>query len=95
MRPIGLRSGNAALPRTDEPLDQMVARGIDRGKYDATLPIRQELTTVLEFLEPFEGDGGAELFAELPRLHADTIISEINGLGRIVDDIPVKCQLQT
>jgi hypothetical protein len=84
-----------ALPRTDEPLEQMVARGIDRGKYDATLPIRQELTTVLEFLEPFEGDGGAELFAELPRLHATTIISEINALGRIVADIPVKCQLQT
>jgi hypothetical protein len=83
------------LPETDEPLHQIAARGIERGKYDATLPIRQELTTVRDFLEPFEQKGGAEVFAELPRLHVISIVSEIEGLKRIVDSIPVNCQLQT
>ena len=83
------------LPDTDEPLQQITARGIERGKYDATLPIRQELTTVRDFLEPFEQEGTAEFFAELPRLHVTVLITEIEGLRRIVDSIPVNCQLQT
>jgi hypothetical protein len=83
-----------ALPGTDESLQQMAARGIDRGKYDRTLLIREELTKVLDFLEPFVGDAGAEVFARMPRPLMDLLISDIAKLKEIVDSILVKCRRQ-
>jgi hypothetical protein len=84
-----------SLPGTDEPLQQFDARGLDRGKYDATLPIRENLSTILDFLEPFEENEGAAQLAELPALHVNSLVKEIEGLQTIVDEIPVKCQKQT
>jgi hypothetical protein len=89
-----LCSAIRSLPETDEPLQNFAARGLDRGRYDATLPIREELARVLGFLEPFEQDCGAERLTELPRLHVSVLLSHLAALQRITEDIQTKCQIQ-
>jgi len=42
------------LPHTEASLQEMLDRGIERGKYDMTLLIRGKLTEILRFLEAFE-----------------------------------------
>ncbi len=83
------------LPHTDAPLQQLLERGIDRGKYDDTLPIREKLNEVLLFLEPFDQENGVERLVELPRLLTDSLIRDIESLKTIADEIPRKCQTQT
>ena len=83
-----------SLPETDELLQNFTARGLDRGRYDATIPIRDELAQVLGFLEPFEQDCGAEHLAELPRLHVSVLLSHLAALQRITDEIQTKCKIQ-
>lgn len=89
-----LCSAIRSLPRADGPLNEFTARGLDRGRYDATFPIREELAKVLDFLEPFEQEKGAEHLSELPRLHGSVILSQIERVQRITQEITVKCQVQ-
>ena len=81
-----------SLPATDAPLQEFTEAGLDRGRYDRTLPIREELEKVLGFLEPFEQSGGE--LAELPRLHVSALLSTVAGLQRLTREIRVKCQIQ-
>ena len=83
------------LPPTDATLKQMVDRGIERGKYDAALPIRERLAEVLRFLEPFERGHGLDKLADIPGPLVHSLAGEMESLKRIADEIPVKCQPQT
>ena len=89
----GLCDEIRSLPATDAPLQEFKDAGLDRGRYDRTLPIREELEKVLGFLEPFEQSGG-ELLGELPRLHVSALFSTIAALQRLTEEIRVKCQIQ-
>jgi pimeloyl-ACP methyl ester carboxylesterase len=82
------------LPATDTPLRQLNDLGIDRGKYDATLPIREKLAEVLGFLERFERID-SDRFPNLPESLVVSLEREIGQLRHIADDIPNKCKRQT
>lgn len=43
----------------------MQANGIDRGKYDATLPIRRNLQKVVDFLRIFGDEPSATVFENM------------------------------
>jgi L,D-transpeptidase-like protein len=79
------------LPATDSSLVEM----FERGKYDATLPIRVELGKVLNFLEPFPRGKGIETFSTMPQALSNSLAMELQALIQIAEEIPIKCQLQT
>ena len=83
------------LPDTDAPLQHMYARGIERGKYDATLPIRERLVALLDFLVPFDREETVLCSKEIPQPLIDSIINELRSVKQIAVDIPAKCQRQT
>ncbi len=73
----------------------MIDRGIERGKYDATLPIRERLAAALVFLEGFVGDDAFSTLTTLPPSIVASIITDLQYLSRISIDILTKCQRQT
>ncbi len=83
------------LPQTDAPLESMVASGIDRGKYDATLPIRQNLQKAVSFLRVFTNEAAAAAFQEIPQSISDAILQDLRKLSEIAKELPIRCQRQT
>jgi predicted nucleotide-binding protein len=83
------------LPQTNAPLESMVARGIDRGKYDATLRIRRSLQKVVSFVRPFANDAAAAAFEEIPQSISHAILQDLRKLSEIAKEMPIKCQRQT
>lgn len=84
------------LPHTDAPLETMVARGIERGKYDRTLQIRQSLQKVVGFVRPLANDAAAAAaLAELPQSISDQTVHDLQKLSAIAKEVPIKCQRQT
>ncbi len=88
----GVCEAFVALPPTDAPSQDMLKRGIDRGKYDETRPIREKLTEVVQFLEPFRKRDANATLAGMPRPLADSIIGKLQMLKGITDEIPRMCQ---
>jgi predicted nucleotide-binding protein len=83
------------LPQTDTPLETMVERGIDRGKYDRTRKIRENLNKVVTFLRPFASDAAAAAFAEIPQAISDAIVQDLRKLSGIANEVPTKCKFAT
>lgn len=83
------------LPQTDAPLQNMVASGIDRGKYDATLPIRQNLQKAVSFVRVFTNEAAAAAFQEMPQSISDAILQDLRELSDIAKEVPIRCQRQT
>jgi predicted nucleotide-binding protein len=81
------------LPQTNAPLETMVERGIDRGKYDATVKIRENLDKVVNFLRPFASVAAEAAFAEIPQAVSDAIGHDLRKLFEIAKEVPIKCQL--
>lgn len=81
------------LPDTNTPLETMVARGIDRGKYDATAKIRENLNKVVSFIRPLASDAAAAAFAEIPQAISDAIVQDLRKLSAIAEEVLTKCQL--
>jgi hypothetical protein len=84
-----------SLPVTNASLQDFRARNIERGKYDATLPIREKLADVLAFLEPFDRCEFIKEFSELPRPLFDSIATELEALKAVAEEIPSRCLEQT
>lgn len=82
------------LPETDTPLRQLNELGIDRGKYDMTLPIRDKLVEALQFLERFESIN-SDSFPSLPESLVRPLVADIDRIKGIAEEIPIKCQRQT
>jgi hypothetical protein len=87
------RNALEELPATDEPLEEMLSRGLDRGKYDATLPIRQKLRKAADLLNHFETLTDAQ-WDKLPQPLAHSLLKDLAKLAEIARSIPAKCQLQ-
>jgi predicted nucleotide-binding protein len=83
------------LPETNASLETMVARGIERGKYDATLKIRENLNKVVGFVRPFASDAAAAAFTEAPQTISDAIVQDLRKLSAIAKEVPIKCQRPT
>lgn len=90
-----LCSAARALPDRDAPLQQMLSLGVERGKYDATLTIRENLATAVSFLDPFRDGAWNQSLSEIPRPIADSLVNEIEMLRKIAEEIVVRCQRQT
>jgi hypothetical protein len=71
----------------------MLSRGLDRGKYDATLPIREKLHKAADLLKQFETLTDAQ-WDELPQRLTRSFLEDLTELAEIARSIPVKCQLQ-
>jgi hypothetical protein len=82
------------LPDTDTPLEDMQAKGIDRGKYDATLPIRRNLRKAVDFLRVFGDEASAPAFVNLPKSFAKAVLADVRSLYAIAKEIPDKCRPQ-
>src|SRR4030081_1893684 len=83
------------LPETDAPLESMVASGIDRGKYDATLSIRQNLQKTVSFVRVFTNEAATAAFDEMPQPILDSILQDLRKLSEIAKELPIRCQRQT
>ena len=82
------------LPDTDTPLEDMQAKGIDRGKYDETVAIRRNLRKVVDFLRIFADEASASIFSNVPQSFSKAVLGDVRSLCNIVKEIPEKCQLQ-
>jgi hypothetical protein len=81
-----------ALPPTDDTLQRMRERNIDRGKYDKALPIRQQLFLILDFLAPFCDMDQSEQFERIPRTVANRIVAALDEVATIANEMPKMCQ---
>jgi hypothetical protein len=79
------------LPDADAPSALFDRLGIDRGRYDATGPIRSKLSEVLEFLGTFESIG-ADKFPMLPSAIVESLIDQLRVIAGIADDVRTKCR---
>jgi pimeloyl-ACP methyl ester carboxylesterase len=79
------------LPDADAPSALFNQLDIDRGRYDATLPIGNKLNEVLEFLAPLESVGSEEL-PTLPSAIAESLVTQLGLIAGIVERVPIKCK---
>src|SRR5262245_18392361 len=89
------RGAIQALPSTDEPLQRMTERGIDRCKYDAALPIREKLLPIADLLDPFSATDQSARFNEIPRPVVNSIVGSLDQIEDIPEQMRTKCQRQT
>lgn len=82
------------FPDTDAPLADMQAKGIDRGKYDATLSIRRNLRKVVDFLRIFGDEALTPVFENMPEPSCKAVLMDAQSLYKIAKDLPIRCQLQ-
>jgi hypothetical protein len=80
------------LPAADAPLQVFNDLGIDRARYDSTLPIREKLTEVLEFLSRFEVIN-PEKFPKIPASIVESLLLELGILVGITHKVQEKCKL--
>jgi len=81
-----------ALPPTDETLQRMMEHNIDRGKYDKALPIRQQLSSISDFLAPFCEEDQSERFEEIPSAVVGPIIAALDQVTTIANLMPQMCR---
>jgi pimeloyl-ACP methyl ester carboxylesterase len=79
------------LPDPDAPSAVFAQLDIDRGRYDATLPIRNKLAEVLEFLKPLESIDSEEFFT-LPNAIAESLVTQLGVITGVAERTPAKCK---
>jgi TIR domain len=83
------------FPDPNTPIVEMLANGIERGKYDKTSSIRENLGKAVDFLRVLGDEASESLFADVPGSFSNTVLEHIRELSRIAKDLPGKCQPQT
>lgn len=81
------------LPGTNLPLEEMIAKGIDRGKYDATVPIRRNLQKAADLLRIFSQQVAVSTFEEMPQSSSNAVLLDLRKLLDITKELPIRCQL--
>ncbi len=80
-----------ALPKSDAPPQFFDKHDIDRGRYDATRPIRDELSKVISFLTRFESKTPKELsHAPIPVIKS--LLADLGTVVGIAREVPDKCR---
>ncbi len=82
------------FPDRDTPLAEMQLRNIERGKYDATAPIRDNLQKVVDFLRIFGDDRSAPVFETMPASFRQAVWADVESLYKLAKELPIKCQPQ-
>lgn len=82
------------FPDTDTPLAEMQLKNIERGKYDATAPIRDNLQKAVDFLRIFGDDRSAPVFETMPASFRQAVWEDVKSLYKLAKELPIKCQPQ-